>query len=374
MGHSAVDRAPEVDLRRIKIDRHGVTAPVRRGRTAELSVDPFLQRRASQLLAAARPVDGAIVALDARTGKVLVWSERSRESRGDVLYRASYPAASLFKIVTTAALLEKTPLSPTTQICTRGGHSDIRREHLEPPPASGASCAPFSEALGHSKNAVYAQLTTRYLMRDDLVEVAERFGFNASLPFDVEVPMGRLSVPYNDLEFARTAAGFRDSTLSPLGAARLAHIVAAKGNALRLRIVESAGEYVAPERGETLRRVIHASTAARLRRMMEVTVHAGTSLEAFTEASGKSYLRAIRVAGKTGTLRASRGGPTTSWFIGFAPSRKPDIVISVLLNNGSRWRQKANELARDLLRAHFARRGVAGISDPLEASSLAANE
>jgi cell division protein FtsI/penicillin-binding protein 2 len=55
----------------------------------------------------------------------------------------------------------------------------------------------------------------------------------------------------------------------------------------------------------------------------------------------------------------------TSWFIGFAPSQNPEIVISVMLENGAVWRHKANELARDLLRSYFHAHGRPWISDPL---------
>jgi hypothetical protein len=55
----------------------------------------------------------------------------------------------------------------------------------------------------------------------------------------------------------------------------------------------------------------------------------------------------------------------TSWFMGFAPSQKPEIIVSVMLENGSVWRHKANELARDLLRHYFHGHGRPWVSDPL---------
>jgi cell division protein FtsI/penicillin-binding protein 2 len=98
--------------------------------------------------------------------------------------------------------------------------------------------------------------------------------------------------------------------------------------------------------------------------MMEVTVHSGTSLDAFTNDSGQSYLGAIRVAGKTGTLKPSKSSPTTSWFIGYAPSRAPQIVVSVMLNNADLWYRRANEVARDVLRVYFSERGTRGVTAP----------
>ena len=98
--------------------------------------------------------------------------------------------------------------------------------------------------------------------------------------------------------------------------------------------------------------------------MMEVTVREGTSFEAFRDPKAGSYLGGIRVAGKTGTLQATARGATTSWFVGFAPSRAPRVVVSILLENGALYRKKANEVGRDLLRAYFAARGHRGVTMP----------
>ena len=194
--------------------------------------------------------------------------------------------------------------------------------------------------------------------------MAERLGFNATVPFDYLVPVGSLKVPYNDLEFARTAAGFQGSTLSPLGGAYLASIIAQGGVARRFHLLRPSAQE--PEESpDTDTRVLSVATARRISRMMEVTVHSGTSRQVFNDESGHSLLPGVRVAGKTGTLRPGSGGETTSWFIGFAPSQKPEIVVSVMLENGAVWRQRAAEVARDLLRVYFHRKGVPHVADPL---------
>jgi cell division protein FtsI/penicillin-binding protein 2 len=131
-----------------------------------------------------------------------------------------------------------------------------------------------------------------------------------------------------------------------------------------LRIVERAGDYAAPDDPEVTGRVISPRTAYLLTRMMEVTVHSGTALEAFTDEHGNNYLGSVRAAAKTGTLQRSPGAPTTSWFVGFAPSRRPELVISVLLSNGRTYRRQAKEVGRDVLRAWFA--GRRGVKHPLQ--------
>ncbi|MBN2195468.1 MAG: penicillin-binding protein [Polyangiaceae bacterium] len=353
--------APPVDLERMRVTDEGATAPIRTGGEATLTVDPTLQQTAVRLLSQAHPRGGAIIAVDARSGNVLAWASVGLGPGGILGMRA--PAASLFKIVTTAALLEMDGVHPNTRVCYSGGSAGIDRRHLEAP-RSDMACHPFWQALGHSRNAVYAQLVTKHLMRNELIEMASRFGFGGGVPFDTEAPVGRVTVPFNDLAFARTATGFQNTELTPLGALELAYVVAVGGRLPRVHVVASAGEYTAPSRLELGDRVIEERTAGNLRWMMEVTVSQGTSYEAFTDDDGHSYLYNLRAAGKTGTLQTATGGPTATWFVGFAPSRDPRVVVSVLLKNGSVWRRKANEVARDMMRAYFAARGFRGITAP----------
>ncbi len=353
----------QVDLTRVRFDDKGAVAPSKDGKPTRLTLDPVLQRAADRLLALASPLEGAVVVVDARTGRVLVWSERTQPkgAPGDVLLSAKAPSASLFKLVTTAALLEHGKVSPSHKVCISGGERRIERHHLEAPKSAPQQCNLFVSALGHSRNAAYAQLVTRHLMHGDLLSTAERMGLNAPVPFDANVLAGRVEVPYGDLDFARTAAGFGNVTLSPLGALQLAATVASGGQRQAFRIVESADAS-----SPASERALDPATANVMRRMMEVTVHSGTSLDVFSSKSGQSHLGAVRVAGKTGTLKPSASAPTTTWFVGFAPSRSPQVLVSVMLANGPVWRQKANEVARDMLRVHFARAGVRGVTDPLQ--------
>jgi cell division protein FtsI/penicillin-binding protein 2 len=329
--------------------------------TTPLTVEPKLQRAAQRLLSQAHPRAGAIVAVDVKSGRVIAWAGARGSTPVPTLVTSTLaPAASLFKIVTTTALLER-HVEPDRKVCISGGTSFIKAEHLFRPRAGSALCGPFREALGRSRNAVFAQLATRFLRRDDLLDTARRFGFGEDASLDVAAKVGFFEPPEDELGFARAAAGFVGSRLTPVGAAQLATTIATGGFRVQLRTSESDD---GNERRRTVSRAMHESTARELTRMMEVTVHSGTCREAFTDDEGKNYLGDIRVAGKTGTLQPHDGEPLTSWFVGFAPSRSPRIAVSVLLENGPGWRRKANEVGRDVLRAYFAERGKRGVTVP----------
>src|SRR3954462_7794804 len=273
---SATEPRPALDLDRMAQRDGRWVAPLAAGGDAVLTLDADLQRAASKILGTANPVRGGMVVLDAHTGKILAWAESARDGRHhQVLTTARVPAASVFKLVTTAALFETTTLSPKEQVCISGGLHGIERRHLDAPRGAGIECSPFLYAIGFSRNAVFAQLATHRLLRSGLVDTAQALGFNGQVPFELDLPVGALEVPYGDLEFARAAAGFQGSTLSPLGGAYLASVIAHGGEATKFRISARDTEE-GDDQAEVVGRVLKPLTAERMRRMMEVTVRRGT--------------------------------------------------------------------------------------------------
>jgi penicillin-binding protein A len=179
----------------------------------------------------------------------------------------------------------------------------------------------------------------------------------------------------------RTAAGFWNSTLSPLHAAWLSATVARGGEPVRPYIVAE----VEDERGRAswtspgplaLKRAMSVETAQAITTMMESTVSDGTSYKAFHDGRGEAFLPGIGVAGKTGTLTDHASQRFYTWFTGFAPSHPyavtegsadappRQVAIGVLVVNQPTWNVKANVLAREVLRAYFAQCKAPGVSAP----------
>ncbi len=342
----------QLDLARPRACAENLCAEDARGRQWPLTLKASLQRHARRALASSRPEAGALAAIDVRTGRVLVLTEwpTPRESEQTLLTR-SFPAASLFKLVTSAALIERARVPANQLVCTQGGQHRLETSHLLPPREGQADCGTFFEALGQSRNGVFAQLAHRYLKPEDLENFADRFGFGGPLPLETRIDFGHFASRDEPLGFARVASGFDGSTLSPLGAAYLAYVIANQGRAGPLRLLAIPDD---PQGAPPWCAALQPGTALHLPRMMELTVSRGTSWRAFHDARGHAYLPGISVAGKTGTLGDDE--VTLSWFVGFAPSRQPRIAVSVLLRNGAVWHKKANEVARDWLREYFAQR------------------
>jgi len=350
------------------------TAPAGAG-TARLTIDLDLQREALGLMAMRHLPEAAVVLLDVATGRVLVYASHVEHGTPrDLCAEATAPSASVFKIVTAAALVEDAHLGPDTKQCyAGGGEQRINAADLVEDPARDRWCTTLAGAMGRSVNTVFARLAKEHLTPTQLESMARRFGYGDALAFDVPLQPGGLHIPAEPLEFARTAAGFWNTTLSPLQAAEISATVAHEGEAVRPHVVER----VVSDRGETIwsapddapaHRAIGRDAAQQLTAMMERTVIEGTSFRAFHDPSGGSFLPGIGVAGKTGTLTEAESQRYYTWFTGFAPVH-PDasarqVAIAVLVVNGPAWQVKANVLARDVLRAYFAQHGVQGVTRP----------
>ncbi|WP_235879723.1 penicillin-binding transpeptidase domain-containing protein [Polyangium aurulentum] len=333
-------------LHRVRVTNDAAFAVGARGKPVRLTLDPDLQRTAERLLASADAPEAAIVASDVRTGRILVWA-----SRGDRDYVAEphAPSASLFKIVTAAALLDGGHANEGTRACWSGGDHDIKPADLE---GRGSACTTFGEALGKSINVVFARLAKDNLEASDLRRMAENVGFAGDLPIDVPARAGRVEIPDDPFGMARAAAGFWNGKLSPLGALFAMQTIANGGERVRL-VLRDPGVPVARV---VERRALDPRVARTLTRMLEVTTRRGTCVRAFRRADGTRALPGISVAAKTGTLVGKRPARMFSWFAGFAPTNKPEIAVSVMLANDLTWRTKANVVGRQLLEAYFADR------------------
>ncbi|MFO0757475.1 MAG: penicillin-binding transpeptidase domain-containing protein [Byssovorax sp.] len=316
------------------------------GSDAKLTLDPALQREAERLLAQAGAHEGAIVASDTRTGRILAWA--SRGSR-DYVSAAFAPSASLFKLATTAALLQSGKASPSTRECYTGGEHAVEPRDLE---GRGTTCTTLGEALGHSVNLVFARLAKKHLSPDILRKEAQELGLSGEVPIDVAVSPSVVDIPDDPFGMARASAGFWNGRLSPLGALFAMQTIANEGERIRLSVIDHGG----PTARVSLGGGIPAPVARSMTQMLELTTRRGTAAKAFTRPDGSRALPGIGVAAKTGTLIGGHPSRMYSWFAAFAPSTRPEIAVTVMLGNDLRWRTKANLVGRELLEAYFGAR------------------
>lgn len=328
------------------------------------TIDLALQREVEKYLQRANPPEAAFVAINPKTGEVLalVGYENGRLNNYRAL-EARGPAASIFKLVTAAALVEARQVDPDTSVCYFGGKNGIKAAHLKANPNKDRTCETLVEAVGRSTNAVLAKLANQFLTRQDLHAYADRFQFNRHIPFFWPVEISRATVPEDRLQRANMAAGFHYSTLSPLHAALIAAAVANGGVMMTPRIVRETqgtqGETVSAGTPTVLDRMVTPEAAQALTEMMLATTTMGTASKYFRVGS-KSPLAGISVAGKTGSLSSEPGTTPRlhySWFVGFAPADNPQIAVAALTVNPQNWVLKSGPLAKMGLEAYFRHAG-----------------
>lgn len=357
-----------LDLTRLKLHPRRVTTTLDGGRTAELTLDPELQRSATRAMRRYAIPEAGVVMLEAQTGRTLVYASYVHKGEAfDVNARAEAPAASVFKVVTGAALVEQAGLNAKTEQCYHGGRSRITAAELEEDPRQDKWCASLASAMGRSINVVFARLAKKHLTPEQLTAMGGAFGFGSPVPFVVKNEAPVIELPAEPVEFARSAAGFWHTSLSPLAGAVMAQTVANNGVALQPRIVQSVldgNDTVWEDKSEpvVLRRAIKPETATELRRMMVQTVASGSAYKSFHDAKGQPFIPNVQVAGKTGTLTRHKEERLYTWFVGFAPADDPQVAIAVLVVNTPIWRIKAPQLAREVLDAYFEKREPSGVA------------
>lgn len=367
-----------LDLTKIDVKDQGASAPLPDKKTARLAVDPALQRAADGIMTMHHLPEAAVVMMDVETGKVIAYASHVEKGpKRDLNVEATAPAASVFKIVTGTSLVEHVHAEAEQRECYSGGEQRIVAQDLVPDPKRDKWCTTLAGAMGRSINTVFARLALANLKPAQLEETARTLGFGSPLPFDVPVQPSAIHFPDDQLGFARTAAGFWNTTLSPMHAAWISGAIARGGEPVRPVLVsdivdDGKVQWTAPT-SLVQKRVMKVDTARTVTTMMESTVSDGTSYRAFHDAKGRAFLPGISVAGKTGTLTDPTAQRYYTWFTGFAPSKPMEgdehvaprkVAFAVLVVNDAKWTIKANVLAREVLRSYFAAQKVPGVTPP----------
>lgn len=334
----------------------GYVATLTDGRRAALTLDPRLQPLAERLLDQSRAPRAAIVAMTPDGEILALAGRRADDPKGSIKGTFDWrhatevwaPGASIFKLVTASALL-RAGVDPDGKVCYHGGLRSVLERNLRDD-RRDSRCESLSYGVAHSQNAILGKLAFQKLEPTTLAAEAQRLGWNATVPGDLGGLAGELAIPQTrDLEFARAAAGFTGAKLSVLGGAVLAATFAAGGEQPAARLVASIeGAPIAPA---APRRLIAADTARAIARMMVGTCDEGSAARVF----GRH--RKLKVAGKTGTLTHHQPFHIEhSWFVGFAPAERPEIVVSVLIGNAESWHLRGHEVAKRLIERALDRR------------------
>lgn len=346
------------------------------GAAVELTLDPDVQRAAWDALGSRK---GAVVALEPATGRILAMVSKptfdanklaghlygpvvdayrgyledednplvNRVIAGDL-----YHPGSVFKLVVAAAALESgkyTALSEFENLDRYrlpGTITDIEN-------SSGSTCGAgefvtLETALIRSCNIPFAMLAVA-LGEDAIRAQAELMGFGDQ----IEIPMSVTPSVYpTDMELSEVAlSGFGqfDVRVSPLQMAMATAAIANQGVIMKPQLVDlvvaSNLNVLSQPQPEVYSSPISRQTAGLLTRMMVDSVELGVA--------GRAGISQVAVAGKTGTAENGPSDPYTLWFTGFAPAEAPEVVVTVVVEDGGGIGQNGtgNQIAAPIAKA-----------------------
>jgi penicillin-binding protein A len=313
---------------------------------------------------------GAVIALDPKTGAVLAYAsspsfdpnavvredaEPADDAAIDRVASRILPPGSTFKVVVAAAALA----TGATLDSTFDDSSSYTPPTGQPiRNAGGGTCAgggtiTLLDAFVVSCNTVFAELAAD-LGGVAVVGTAQRFGFNAALPWELGAERSVIptaaSLDADIPSLAQTGIGERDVRVTPLLMAMIAAAVANDGAAPVPYVIDAVlapdGSVVSETTRRSFGRSVTSDVAARLREMMIQVVERGTGTVA--------AVPGVQVAGKTGT--AEGGGGPHAWFIGFAPAEDPRIAVAVVVESagsGSSGGRTAAPIAARVIAAYL---------------------
>lgn len=332
----------------------------------EYSIRPDLQAKAEQILKSYKPDYGAIVMMEAETGRILTLSSfiRNEDPRLRPFFSHPLPAASVFKIVTAATAIDKYQLSPESVVNFMGGHYTLyKRNVVGPQNERWSQKVTLREAFARSYNTAFGRLAIENLQPEDLLEYANRFGFNREIPTELTIPMSTTSMPdkSDSYHLAEMASGFNKVTLiSAVQGAMIAGAVANQGILVaptivdRLQSTEEQPEVIFENMALPLQRVFSVETANSLKKMMHATIEIGTSRKSFQFFRKRRLLQSLDVGGKTGSLTAVDPKGKLDWFVGYIQDtgEKP-VAIAVVTVHEKLWTVKSAVVAQQMFQSYL---------------------
>jgi peptidoglycan glycosyltransferase len=302
-----------------------------------------------------------IVAMQPDTGRLLAMAGFNKiDPDQDPCMVADYPAASLFKIVTAAAAVEKKGYTAGSRLKFNGYKHTLYKRQLTDRTNRYTNAISFRDSFAQSVNPVFGKIGALYLDRQDLVDYGNAFAFNREVTFELPWSNSRLTVKDDPYRRAEIASGFnRLTTMSPLHGAVIVSAVVNGGRpvepSLVERIVDDNGNTVYRTEPRFLPAAISPQTAGVLDQLMTTTIKSGTAKKVFRGYRRNKVLSRLKLGGKTGSIYNRKHDARFDWFVGYATEKKGDeqMVVSVMVAHEEYIGIRAGQYARMAIERHF---------------------
>lgn len=307
----------------------------------------------------------SVVIINNNTGAVLSAIDYTRAIRSfgkNLTFSATNPAASIFKVVTGADLIENHELKVDTPFTYNGKGTTLYKYQLKDKKTRWTRKTSLERAFASSNNVVFGKAARNYSSFESLTDTARKFGFQKDLLQFLDMGQSRLFDENTNYGLAELASGFNKGTMmSPIHGAIIASVVA-NGGVLRSpylinRITQKTHKRVVWSPSKEITQAISSDAAEQMRVLMELTVSKGTARGAFRKRKIRK-LAGITIGGKTGSLTGGLPYGKRDWFVSYAmPNDGADkgISVCVMIVNVEKWYIKSAALAKNIIEYYYSR-------------------
>lgn len=389
----------ENGYKKIEVDHRGRQKTVisdtnpQPGNNIFLTIDSELQNFIYQQLQDyidKQKLSGAVaIALDPRDGSVLAlvsvpsfnnnsfavgisneeYSQLINDPRKPLFNRSiagEYPSGSTFKPVVAAAALEQGLINSSTSFLSTGG-IQIDQYFYPDWKAGGHGQTNVTKALAESVNTFFYYIgggdneTNTGLGVSGITEYARKFGLGSPTGIDLFgeqdgfLPTREWKEEFKDEAWYigdtyHLAIGQGDILVTPLQVANYTAMIANGGVNYQPHIVN----YITNQQGEIIHDNFITQRSEQVVSADTLSVVRGGMREAVISGSARMLQSlSTSVAGKTGTAQFGNEDRTHSWFTCFAPYETPEIVLTVIVEEGGEGNEAALPLSKTILSRYF---------------------
>ncbi len=331
--------------------------------TLDIDLQRFISDKISKYTSRKRYVSEQIgfVAMDPYTGKILamVGFNKNRDA-GNPCIDSKFPAASVFKIITAAAAIEKYDLNSDSKLKYNGRKYSLYKSQLKDKTDKYTHYTTLRDSFALSINPVFGKLGKLMLGKAVLTQYAKAFGFNRDIGFELDFDPSVISITNEPYQLAEIASGYnRDTTISPLHGALMASAVLNNGILLEPTIVDRLtdhnGRILYRSHFTPIHQAITPHASVVLADIMKETIKSGTCRKAFRGYKKDRVLSRLRIGGKSGSIKNKARTAYIDWFIGYAQEKKgqENLVVSVVVAHGKYRGVRAAHYAREAMKRYF---------------------
>ncbi len=303
----------------------------------------------------------SIVIMEPSSGRILTMIGYDRaDPSNNPSTDSRFPAASVFKIITASAAIEKCGYVADTILTFNGGKYTLYKSQLKKKKNRYTNRISFRDSFAQSINPVFGKIGVHCLNKSDLENYAEGFGFNQKISFEIPLSPSFISISDKPYNWAEIASGFnRKTRLSPIHGAMLAATVLNDGWLIEPTIIDKItdeeGKNVYQSKRIPIKQAITLVTSKILRDLLTATVKTGTSKKYFRPYRRDKVLSKLTIGGKTGSIYNTTRDAKIDWFVGFADQKgaSKQIAISILVAHSKYIGKRATVYARAAIREYF---------------------